>query len=114
MGPQVANAYTYQLNTNFFSGSPACADAANPAVCQGWEQFLFENDGTQGWAFIQYWILSYNNPCPGGGWISFPYPGPTDISCYRDSTNSAAVPNQPITNLATTSLSGTGTAGSDG
>lgn len=112
-GPQIQNAYTYQLNTNFFSGSPACATAANPAVCQGWEQFLFENNGTAGTGFIQYWIISYNKPCPGG-WFTFHYPGPTDISCFRNSTSAVPVPNQPITNLVQTSLSGTASAGSDG
>jgi hypothetical protein len=111
-GPQIANSYSYQLNTNFFSGSPACSGASVPAACQGWEQFLFVNDGASGFAFIQYWLLSYNTTCPAG-WFSFPYPGPTDISCFRNSTSSAAVPNQPITNLSQTSLSGTATATGD-
>lgn len=110
-GPAVANAYSIQLNTNLFS-STACSGAAVPATCQGWEQFLFANDGSSGFVFIQYWLINYNTTCPAG-WFSFPYPGPSDTSCYRNSNNSTAVPNQPITNLAQLSLSGTVNASSD-
>lgn len=110
-GPAVANAYSIQLNTNFFA-STACSGAAVPAACQGWEQFLFANDGSSGSVFIQYWLISYNTTCPTG-WFSYPFPGPSDISCYRNSNNSTAVPNQPITNLAQLSLSGTVDASSD-
>jgi hypothetical protein len=112
-GPQIANAYSLQLNTNFFS-STACSGAAVPAACLGWEQFIFANDGTSGFAFIQYWLISFNTPCPAG-WNTFPFPGPTDISCFRNSTNASAVPNQPVTNanLPLLSLSGTATAAND-
>src|SRR5208337_1482463 len=55
----------------------------------------------------QYWLISYNNPCPAG-WNT--YGG----ACYRNSTMSVLVPNQPVTNfnLGTPSpmLSGTATA----
>src|SRR5262249_37808294 len=37
-GPDVANAYTLQLNTGLFP-TPACDTAADPTVCQGWQQF---------------------------------------------------------------------------
>jgi hypothetical protein len=113
-GPQVANSYSLQLNSNFFA-STACSGAAVPAACQGWEQFIFANNGTSGFTFIQYWLTSYNTACPaGGGWTSYPYPGPTDISCYKNSM-STPVPNQVIdnTNLPLLSLSGTVTASSD-
>ena len=63
-GPSVANAYTLQLNTNFFA-STACAGSPNPA-CLGWQQFVFANDGSSGFAFIQYWLIDYNNTCPTG------------------------------------------------
>ncbi len=39
-GSPVANAYTLQLNTDTFSSS-ACAGAANPSICRGWEQFIY-------------------------------------------------------------------------
>lgn len=110
-GPAVADAYSIQLNTDFFA-STACNDAAVPAACQGWEQFLFANDGTSGWVFIQYWLISYDTGCPAG-WFSYPFPTPTSTSCYRNSNNSIAVPNQPITNLAQLSLNGTVSAGND-
>ncbi|MFZ0546345.1 MAG: VWD domain-containing protein [Candidatus Promineifilaceae bacterium] len=110
-GSAVANAYSMQLNTNFFS-STACSGAAVPASCLGWEQFIFANDGSSGAVFIQYWLISYNTTCPSG-WIPYTYPGPSDTSCYRNSPNSTAVPNQPITNLAQLSLSGIVNASSD-
>src|SRR6266545_3776978 len=66
-GPSIANAYTLQLNTNFFA-STACAGSPN-AGCQGWQQFVYGNDGSSGAAVIQYWLIKYNAPCPGGvGW----------------------------------------------
>ncbi|CAG0963202.1 hypothetical protein ANAEL_00753 [Anaerolineales bacterium] len=112
-GASVADAYSLQLNTNFFYGSTACNGAANPAVCQGWEQFVFANDGSSGAAFIQYWLISYNTTCPTG-WFSYTYPGPTDISCYKNDNNGAvSVPNQPITNLGQLQLSGSVGAGGD-
>jgi hypothetical protein len=111
-GPQVTNAYTLQLNTNFFT-STACAGSPN-AGCQGWEQFVFENNGTSGFAFIQYWLIHYDANCPAGaGWIQFPFNG--GIYCFKNSAMGAPVPNQPITNanLPQLALSGTASAGSD-
>ncbi|HLX83387.1 MAG TPA: hypothetical protein VKR59_05795 [Terriglobales bacterium] len=106
-GPSIANAYTLQLNMNFFNGT-VCSGAAVPANCSTWQQFVFENDGTAGGAFIQYWILKYNNPCPPGqNWNQFSFTGSTDIYCWKnDSMGAAPVPNQPITNLGQMSLSG--------
>ncbi|MFG1603182.1 VWD domain-containing protein [Actinoplanes sp. NPDC049265] len=110
-GPPVANAYTLQMNTNYFS-STACAGSPN-AGCRGWEQFVYANDGGSGAAFIQYWLLHYNTACPGG-WGQFQFGGVGDIYCYRNNSGGAvAVPNQPITNLANLSLSGQVSAGSD-
>jgi hypothetical protein len=109
-GPQVANAYTLQLNTNFFSPSTGCAGSPNPG-CQGWEQFIFENNGTSGGAFIQYWLLRYNTTCPAG-WFTFMFG--TDTYCFRnDSMGAAPASNQPVTNLPQMSLTGTVTATSD-
>ncbi|GAB1693552.1 hypothetical protein [Krasilnikovia sp. M28-CT-15] len=112
-GPPIANAYTLQLNTNFFA-STACAGSPNPG-CQGWEQFVYGNDGSSGAAFIQYWLLQYNAPCPAGvGWNTFSFAGDTDIYCWKNNTGGAVgVPNQPITNLGALSLSGQANAGSD-
>lgn len=105
-GPSIANAYTLQLNTNFFA-STACAGSPNPS-CLGWQQFVFANNGTSGAAFIQYWLLRYNAACPPGvGWNTFSFTGSTDIYCWKNNTAGAVgVPNQPITNLGNLSLSG--------
>ena len=112
-GPPIANAYMLQLNTNFFT-STACSASPNPD-CRGWQQFVFENTGTFGRAFIQYWLLKYNKPCPAGqSWNQFSFTGSTDISCWKNNTGGAvAVPNQPITNLGQLSLSATVSATGD-
>jgi hypothetical protein len=109
-GSPVPGAYNLQVNTNPFA-STACAGSPN-AGCQGWEQFVFINDGSAGQAFIQYWLLQYNTTCPSG-WIQFTFSGFPDIYCYRNAPNSVPTPNQPITNLAQMSLSGTVTAAAD-
>ena len=44
-GPSIANAYTLQINTDFFSGSTACAGSPNPG-CTGWEQWVYWNTGS--------------------------------------------------------------------
>lgn len=110
-GPSVANAYTLQLNTNPFA-STACAGSPNPA-CLGWEQFVYENDGSAGYAYIQYWLIQYNTTCPAG-WHPYLVASSTDIDCFRNNNlGPANVPNQPITNLGKLSLSGTVGTGSD-
>jgi hypothetical protein len=112
-GPAVANAYTLQLNTNFFA-SNVCAGSPNPG-CQGWQQFVFENTGTSGRAYIQYWLIRYNAACPAGqNWNQFSFTGSTDIYCWKNNSGGAvAAPNQPIANLGQLSLSGTVSATGD-
>jgi hypothetical protein len=112
-GPLVVNAYSLQLNTNFFASS-ACTGSLNPG-CQAWEQFVFANDGTtSSTAFIQYWLIKYNAACPvTAGWTQFSFPMSTDIYCFRNS-NAAPVPNQPITNTNLQQLSLTGRVGAGG
>jgi VWD domain-containing protein len=109
-GPQVADAYTLQLNTNTFASTVA----GSPPGCQGWEQFIFENDGASGayhGAYIQYWLLYFGTTSPGPGWIQ----GPAGFtsSWFRNSTMGTVVPNQPISNLANLSLTGTVSATAD-
>ncbi len=111
-GPAVANAYTLQLNTNFFT-STACAGSPNPS-CLGWQQFVFDNNGSTGRAYIQYWLIKYNTTCPAGvAWNQFSFTGSTDIYCWKNNTGGAvSVPAQPITNLGQLSLaSAVGTGG---
>ena len=96
------NAFTLQLNSNFFS-SPACSGAANPSNCLGWQQFVYANVSCPHCAFIQYWLINYNATCPSG-WMA------SGGDCF---TNSAAVnvPAQAITNLGNLSLTGLANAG---
>ncbi|MFI5835878.1 VWD domain-containing protein [Micromonospora sp. NPDC051300] len=110
-GPPVADAYTLQINTDFFT-STACAGSPNLG-CRGWEQFVYANNGSSGQVFIQYWLLQYNAACPAGGWTQFSFTGDPDIYCYRNSPGATAVPNQPITNLGALRLTGTVSATSD-
>ena len=104
-GPSIANAYTLQINTNFFGGTSVCAASPNPG-CQGWEQFVYENDGSAGHAYIQYWIIAYNATCPAGrGWNQIPLYGGT--YCWKNnSAGTVSVPNQPITNIGNWTFSG--------
>jgi len=67
--PGVSNVFTVQLNSNYFN-PPACSKATvtNPP-CQGWQQFVVENDPNNGGSFdaymyIQYWLYNYGPNCP--------------------------------------------------
>jgi hypothetical protein len=106
-GAAVANAYSIQLNTNFFPSTVA----GSPAGCEAWEQFVFSNDGTSGLVFIQYWLLNYGTTSPGSGWIQWGGTGGT--YWYKNSSHISGVPNQPITNLANLRLVGTVSASAD-
>ncbi|QIG47220.1 hypothetical protein G5V57_05440 [Nordella sp. HKS 07] len=103
-GPFVADAYTLQINPNFFVGSTACAASTN-ANCSGWQQWVYFNDGTQGTIFIQYWLVSFGATCPpNAGWT---HNGAVGGSCFKNNTSGAVqVPNQPITNLGQLRLTG--------
>jgi hypothetical protein len=93
-GSDITNAYTLQLNTNFFTSS-VCMGSADPSVCKGWEQFIFANDGANGKIFIQYWIIKYGNACPAGqNWNQRTLGG--IIYCFKNSTKATATPNQPV------------------
>ena len=103
---EVADAYTLQLNTNTFNSPPACAGAANPATCQGWQQYVYSSK-TLGEASIQYWLVGYGTSCPTG-WIQ------SSNDCYRNSDSGVTVdPVIPVTALEQTSLTGSVTAGGD-
>ena len=119
-GPSVNSAYSLQINTNFLNG--VCSGSPN-ANCQGWEQFVFTNDGATGnlgKLFIQYWLIKYNATCPANqNWTQFQFSGGGDIYCYKDPLDSSngwftLVPSQPISNLANMRMSAAVTSTSDG
>jgi hypothetical protein len=90
-----ANDYSLQLNSNFMN-TKTCKGAGNPSKCLDWEQFVYSSGYQE--AFMQYWLINYNNDCPGG-WYTY------ENDCY---TNSAAVnaPLEVIKKLDTLKLSG--------
>jgi len=96
-----ANSYSIQLNSNFMQHNKACNGAKNPSQCLAWLQYVYSSDYTE--AFMQYWLIYYDNTCPSG-WYS--YSG----DCY---TNSAAVtvPKEVISKLKTISVSGSAVKG---
>jgi hypothetical protein len=84
--PETPNAYTLQLNTNEFT-TPLCG---GNALCRGWMQFIFANNGAGGEVYIKYWLRSYGVACPAG-WISALFD-----SCHKKSVP-LATPNMPLT-----------------
>jgi hypothetical protein len=106
-GPQVANTFSLQLNSNFFTTTSCTGGASN---CFGWQQFIYSNAGT---AFIQSWLGNWGTtacPTTGGpaplGWTYYP---PLK-SCYGNSV-AVAVPAQKIGNLGQMTLTGTASLG---
>jgi hypothetical protein len=102
-GGEVANTFTLQLNSQFFSGSPACNGAADPSGCEAWEQFVYDTDANA--VFIQYWLIDYDNTCPAG-YTSY------SSDCYTNSPAST-FSGGPLTaaELASTVFKATATSG---
>jgi hypothetical protein len=98
--------FSLQLNTQFFS-TPTCAGSSNPAGCQGWEQFVYSNTGT---AFIQYWLLFFNNPCPAG-WFTVPFG--TDTFCFKNGSGAVNPGHQNVSDLPSLRLEGAAVLGGD-
>jgi hypothetical protein len=100
-GDGVSNSYSLQLNSNFMN-TATCDGAKNPADCLDWLQYAYLSDPYVV-AFMQYWLINWNNPCPAG-WSSY------GNDCY---TNSAGVdvPQEPVSELKTIKLSGSAVAG---
>jgi hypothetical protein len=73
VGAQKPNAFTLQLNTQFFKDPPECSGAAVPSKCEGWQQFVYayHYSGSTNEVFMQYWMLFYDTTCPAG-WATDP------------------------------------------
>ena len=108
----LANDYSLQMNSNLFS-SPNCSGAANPSLCKGWEQFIYQNTGNSnpGLVYIQSWLITYGKTTCPSGFTSYNNFG--DLECYNNSSVTTT-PSQPITNLAKLSLTGQAAFGGSG
>lgn len=103
-GSQVTNAFSLQLNTQFFSGSPACDGSSDPSDCLAWQQFVYTYESkTIGYIFMQYWLINYDATCPSG-WYTY------SDDCYTNS-NAAEVSTLTASELASAHLSGTASSG---
>ncbi len=102
-GSEYPNEFSLQLNTQFFSGSPACATAKSPSKCQAWQQFVYTTDSNI--VFMQYWLIDYNATCPSG-WFTY------STDCYTNSSASTlGGPALTAKSLATLSLTGSAKSG---
>ncbi|WP_146011795.1 MULTISPECIES: VWD domain-containing protein [Burkholderia] len=98
-----ANAFTLQINSQFFS-TPACNGVAG---CIGWQQFIYSQNQCGGpCIFMEYWLINYGATCPAGPWIQ------SGNSCWF---NSASTPAPAISGaqLQGTTLTGTASATTD-
>jgi hypothetical protein len=107
--PVGLGSFSLQLNTNTFTTS-ACSSAANPAICQGWQQFIYAGTDSSGQVFMQYWLLQYGNPCPSG-WTSFQDMFSCSTGCcYKNSLGADVGPLAGI-HLDSVTLTGSATPG---
>jgi len=101
--PNSANAFTIQMNTEFFPTS-VCAGHAG---CQGWQQFIYSQNQCGGpCVFMEYWLINYGSPCPSATWNQ------SGSSCWFNSANSPA-PAVTAAQLQGTTLKGTAAGGTD-
>ena len=87
-GSLTSNAFSLQLNSQFFAGSPACSGAGDPSGCQAWQQFVYTYVTPKiSLIFMQYWLIGYDATCPSG-W------SPHSDDCW---TNSSAAQVSTLT-----------------
>jgi hypothetical protein len=103
-GSLTANAFSLQLNSQFFTGSPACAGASSPSSCEAWQQFVYTYEtSSTSYIFMQYWLINYNATCPSG-WYTY------STDCYTNS-NAANVTTLTAAQLASLKMTGSATSG---
>ena len=104
--PAYPNAFTLQLNSNFFNNAPACSGASDPSQCIGWQQFVFqEGYGYQTQVYMQYWLINYDTACP----VSW---SPYLNDCFENST-SIVVPTQQAADISSLTVTGEAANGTD-
>ena len=102
-GQKIANTYSLQLNSQFFSGSPACSGSSNPSKCLAWEQFVYDSHGE--YVYMQYWLINYSATCPSG-WFTY------SPDCYKNSSATKFAGGRiPAAGLTTTKLTASAVAG---
>ena len=102
--PKLVNTFSLQLNSSFFSGTPACAGATNPSECLGWQQFVLSTSpDSVPKLFMQYWLINYGSTCMTG-WHSY------EGSCYKNSP-ATKTPALKVSKLAKSFLEGSASAG---
>jgi len=96
-----ANAFTLQINSQFFS-TPACN---NRAGCQGWQQFIYSQNQCNGpCVFMEYWLIGFGPSCPAGSWRQ------SGNDCWFNSASTRA-PAVTAAQLQGTTLTGTAASG---
>lgn len=107
-----SNSFSLQLNTSYFTNSlttTLCKGSLNP-LCQGWEQFAFQNNLPPGFCgscvSIEYWLYPYGGGTCPPGWT------PNGGDCVI-STSLTSVTPVTIADLASMTLTGTISGGMD-
>jgi hypothetical protein len=102
--PNAANAFTLQINSQFFT-TPACAGVAG---CVGWQQFIYSQNQCGGpCVFMEYWLINFGPVCPAGQpWMQ------AGNSCWFNSASTNA-PAITAAQLQGTTLTGTAGAVND-
>jgi hypothetical protein len=110
-GSYTANDFSLQLNTQFFTGSPACAGSGDPSSCVAWQQFVYAyGSPTSSYLFMQYALIGYDASCPTD-WESSSS-STTSNSCVAFSP-AAPVPTLAPAQLGLVSLTGSATSTGD-
>jgi hypothetical protein len=104
-GLSSANAYSLQLNSQFFTTS-VCSGAATPSACRGWQQFLYTSSPSE--TFMQYWLLDWGKTCPSG-WTTN---NNGQINCYKNSSATSATAPL-LANWNSLELEGASASGTD-
>ena len=95
-GPLEANAFTLQLNSEFFSGTPVCSGGT--PECEGWQQFVYSalpGFGENNKVYMEYWLINY-----------LPSPNPAKLKCPSGWGEVSVVPRDCYKKGSATELTG--------